>query len=138
MSKCTCGASDCWDEGDYSWLASNSGWHGRLHGTEASVFFVHGKKIREQRRIPQAYGMPVEEFARNLLAWSAGLPEAKVMWMRDTGDGEADLWIEGVREPNADDWQRLREVKEREDANNRRELERLKRMYEPPPSADSV
>lgn len=126
---CHCGAPECWDEGDYSWLGSRSGWHGKLHGTDASVFFIHGKKIREQRHIPETHGMPVEEFARKLREWSSGLPEPIVMWTRDSGGGDADLWIEGVREPNDADRHRLEEVKQREDAENRRQYERLRKSF---------
>ncbi len=136
-AKCHCGEKDCWDPGDYSWLASQSGWYGELHGTDAAVFFIHGKKIREQRSI-KAGDYPVEDLPRLIAQWSTGLPNAYLSWSHDTGGGDCGLWIEGIREPNADDWVRLKEVQEREDKENRRKLEELKRRYEsgnpqPPP-----
>ncbi len=113
---CICGAEDCWDRNDYSWLSSRSGWHGDVNGCPSSVFFIHGKKIREQRHIP--YGeYPVASFPALLEHWAAGLPNARFFWCEDTGDGDSGLWIEGEREPNAADQDRLEQARTRERAN---------------------
>ena len=109
--KCFCG-EDCWDANDHSWLSSNSGWHGDINGCQSSVFFIHGKKIREQRQIP--YGsFSVAELPGLFSRWSDGLPNARVEFHEDTGGGDMGIWIEGVREPNDEDLGRLEEARAR-------------------------
>ena len=110
--KCICGKDDCWEPGDNAWLSSQSGWHGELHGTRASVFFIHGRMIREQRHIP--YGsFAVSDLPRLIKQWSSGLPGARLEWMADTGGGDPGLWIEGMRQPEPADWARLEEARAR-------------------------
>lgn len=124
--KCPCGALECWDVDDYSWVSSRSGWHGELHGCQTSVFFIHGKKIREQRHTPEGrWGL--DEMLQLLIEWSRGLPDPVFIWDRDTGSGDAGFWIEGVREPNDEDIARLQECRDRRDAEDRRTLERIQR-----------
>ncbi len=108
--KCVCGAEDCWDINDYSWLSSRSGWCGDINGCHSSIFFIHGKKIREQRHIPCG-SFPISVLHKLLDKWADGLPNAQLVWSEDTGDGESGLWIEGVREPNNDDKERLAELR---------------------------
>ena len=125
--KCWCG-EDCWDSNDYSWLASNSGWFGDINGCESSVFFIHGKGIREQRRIP--YGnYSLTELLALLPKWMDGLPNARLRWLFDTGDGECGLWIEGERKPNQDDVKRLEDVRIRMKEKAKRDLDYILLRY---------
>ena len=126
--NCICGAPGCWDKGDYSWLASNSGWHGEINGCQSSVFFIHGKKIREQRNIPEGF-WPVSEMVELVRRWSEGLPNARFVMCFDTGGGDPGFWIDGVREPNAADWARLEECRTRQEGQDYREYERLKEKF---------
>jgi hypothetical protein len=119
--SCHCGAPDCWDKNDYSWLSSNSGWHGDINGCQSSVFFIHGKKIREQRHIPTGY-FPVDEIPALFAKWSQGLPGARLTYSHDTGGGDWGLWIEGERDPNGEDWARLEAARERDKEKARREI----------------
>ncbi len=128
MAMCKCGEKDCWDEDDYSWLASKSGWHGTLHGCRTSVFFIHGKRIREQRHIPTGY-YDVASLPALLAKWSEGLPNARLSWCQDTGDGDASLWIEGVRDPDSDDVRRLEECRERQRRDDTRSWYALVKRY---------
>ena len=129
QGKCTCGEADCWDADDYSWLSSNSGWRGTIHGCHTSIFFIHGKKIREQRHIPAGH-WDIERATELLREWSRGLPNQILIWSHDTGDGDSDLWIDGIREPTAEDWQRLEECRAWQDQDDRRTYERLRRRFE--------
>ncbi len=130
-SKCMCGDSDCWPRDDYSWLSSRSGWSGDINGCPSSVFFIHGRKIREQRHIPEG-SWSIAELAERLPMWANGLPDARLFWTSDTGGGDAGLWIEGVREPTAIDWKRLDEARARQDAEDRQTFTKLKARYETP------
>lgn len=126
-NRCMCGLNnqDCWPSDDFAWLDSQSGWRGTFYGCQTSVFFIHGRKIREQRHVPAGrYDIAIlpERFAE----WARGLPNARLVWSRDTGDGDAGLWIEGERDADEDDLVRLREARERIERNDRREFERLK------------
>lgn len=123
-----CGDPNCWDAGDYSWLASNSGWHGELHGCQTSIFFIHGRKIREQRHVPSG-DWPLSQLPELLARWSTGLPNPRLAWYADTGDGDVGLWIEGEREPNEADNARLQEYRERQEREDRRVFERLKAKF---------
>lgn len=129
MENCHCGAENCWDEGDYSWLSSNSGWGGEINGCDSLVFFIHGRKIREQRHLPEG-DWPVSEMAELVKRWSEGLPNGRLVIMEDTGDGEPGFWIEGEREPNTEDWKRLDECRARQDEKDRREYERLQEKFQ--------
>jgi hypothetical protein len=122
---CSCGDPNCWTAGDYSWLYSQSGWFGVLHGCRTSIFFIHGRHIREQRTIPDG-DYSLNDLPRLLEQWSTGLPNARLCWCRDTGDGDASLWIEGERQPEPADLERLEEARQRERTKDERELERLK------------
>ena len=123
---CTCGVADCWEADDYSWL--NAGWHGEINGCEASVFWIHGRKIREQRHIPEG-SWPVADMVELVGRWSEGLPGARLQVCSDTGGGDAGFWIEGERDPNAEDTKRLEECRERQDKQDRRDYDRLKEKY---------
>ena len=136
--NCSCGEDDCWDADDSSWLSSNSGWHGDINGCPSSVFFIHGKRIREQRHIPVG-DWPVADMVELVRRWSEGLPGARLVMSHDTGGGEPGFWIEGVREPNAADMKRLEECRARQEEDDRITYARLKRKYAgeegaPPPS----
>ncbi len=110
--KCDCGAGECWNEHDTAWLGSESGWYGDVDGCHTSIFFIHGKKIREQRSIPEQYGS-VDEFIAKLRRWSIGLDNAHFIYTHDVGDGSPGTWIEGTREPHAEDTKRLVEARAR-------------------------
>src|SRR3990167_11131360 len=112
MGQCHCGADECWDKHDTAWLSSESGWHGEIDGCSVSVFFIHGKKIREQRHIPKQWGS-VEDFIAKITRWSAGLTNPQFVYSLDTGDGDYGLWIEGIREPRPEDFVRLQEARAR-------------------------
>ena len=130
MKNCWCGAEDCWDKSDSSWLSSNSGWYGDINGCRSSVFFIHSKRIREQRHIPEG-NWPVDQMLELVGRWSEGLPGARLVMSHDTGGGESGFWIEGEREPNAADMKRLGECRERQEGRDRDEYERLQHKYEP-------
>lgn len=126
-ANCFCGDPGCWDQADRSWVSCS--WHGIQHGCESSVFFIHGRKIREQRTIPPGE-LSVSEFATLLVEWSKGLPNPRVVVCFDSdGDGQKGFWIEGEREPNEEDAARLEQCRAMQEKNDRRELERLKRKY---------
>ncbi len=126
--NCHCGAGECWDRGDYSWLSSNSGWWGDINGCQSSVFFIHGKKIREQRHLPEGE-WPIATIGAQFAAWAEGLPGARLVHHSDTGAGEPGWWIEGEREPTDEDLKRLEEVRERMEKKERRELKHLQERY---------
>ena len=126
--NCSCGDAACWDKDDYSWLSSNSGWDGDINGCSSSVFFIHGRKIREQRHLPEG-NWPVEQMFELVRRWSDGLPGARLVMTNDTGGGDAGFWIEGEREPNADDLSRLEECRERQSKEDRRNYERLQKKF---------
>ena len=126
QQTCTCGEPDCWAADDYSWL--KAGWGGEISGCDAAVFFIHGKKIREQRHFPEGE-WPIDTIGAQFAAWAQGLPGARLVYHSDTGDGEPGWWIEGEREPNDEDLKRLREVQDRTEGKERRELERLRGKY---------
>ena len=132
MENCICGRSDCWDKGDYSWLASNSGWYGNINGCPSSVFFIHGKKIREQRHLPFG-NWPISEMPALIALWAKGLPNGRLVICEDTGDGEQGFWIEGEREPNDTDNARLQECRERQDKRDQQEYKRLTDKYSKTP-----
>jgi hypothetical protein len=135
--NCHCGAPECWSEDDTAWLASESGWHGDINGCQSSVFFIHGKKIREQRHVPEG-SHRIAEMPALLERWSAGLPNASFVWLHDTGGGDAGLWIEGVRDPNEADIARLMQCRKRQLDNDRRELRWLQKRIEANQSAVAV
>lgn len=113
MAKCrTCGAADCWDESDTAWLSTESGWFGDIDGCPTSIFFIHGKQIREQRHVPEHRGS-VQEFIGKIQRWSVGLDNPRFIYTHDTGGGDCGLWIEGTREPRVDDMKRLHEARAR-------------------------
>lgn len=96
-----------WEPGDYSWLSSRSG----LYHDGVSIFFIHGGRIRHQANLPDGtYSR--EEF----LAWfdkhAEGLDDPRIVWMDDSGDGNAGVWLEGTRPPNESDLARLRAARE--------------------------
>lgn len=128
MKKCHCGEPDCWDDGDYTWLDSQSGWRGTVAGCGASVYFVHGKKIAEERHLPEFSG-PLDAFIEKLREWSSGLSNPWINWSHDTGGGDAGFWLRDVRDPQEQDWTRLAEVRQRKEAGERIELERLSKKY---------
>ena len=120
--NCHCGAPECWPENDYSWLSA--AWRGVINDCEASVFFIHGKMIREQRNLPTGtYNLA--SLSRLLAFWGAGLPEPHLCYSHDTGAGDWGLWIEGVRKPNDEDWARLEAVRQRDREEATRELARI-------------
>lgn len=128
MGKCHCGAKDCWDEHDYSWVSSESGWHGDINGCPSSVFFIHGKKIREQRQVP--YGrFLLNDLPKLFECWGMGLPNARLVWTEDTGGGDCGLWIEGERDPTVDDLKRLEETRKRAREKAIRDLRHIHRQY---------
>ena len=127
-SNCFCGSQDCWDKDDYSWLASNSGWYGDINGCSSSVFFIHGKKIREQRHLPTG-NWPISKIIELVAKWSEGLPNGRLVICEDTGDGDPGLWIEGERDPNDADLVRLQECRDRKKKEDLQELKRLTEKY---------
>jgi hypothetical protein len=103
-----------------------------LHGCHAFVFFIHGRKIREQRQVPQGR-WTIAQLHERLEQWSAELPNARLVWTQDTGDGDSGLWIEGEREPNEADWQRLREARAHQRRRDEEELARIQRRLDAHP-----
>ena len=106
-----------WAEGDYAWLASESG----IYHDGVSIFFIHGGRIRHQASMPQ--GSYTRE---ELLAWfdehAEGLEDPHLNWTHDTGGGDCGLWLEGTRPPNKDDLARLEAARERQRRNDEIEL----------------
>ena len=128
---CHCGEAECWDAGDYSWLSDRSGWHGDINGCDSSVFFIHGKRIREQRHIPEGQ-WPIAAIGAQFEVWAKGLPGARLVYMGDTGGGDPGWWIEGEREPNDDDLVRLQEARNKAEQEERRQLGRLLEKFPTP------
>jgi hypothetical protein len=117
-----------WEEGDYSWLSSNSG----IYKDGVSIFFIHGGRIRHQAHVPTG-NYTLEEFVALFEERAAGLDDARLCWTEDSGGGSAGLWIEGTRAPNADDLARLQEARkrqEREDRINLRYIEKRQQARE--------
>lgn len=98
-----------WDPSDYSWLSSRSG----IHKDGVSIFFIHGGRIRHQAHVPHGWHT-IEEFEQLIRERANGLDDPRVVWCEDTGGGDADLWVEGTRPPNADDLARLEEARARQ------------------------
>jgi hypothetical protein len=125
---CFCGDLNCWPKNDHSWLSSNSGWHGDINGCQSNVFFIHGRKIREQRHIP--YGsFAVADLPALFAKWSEGLPDARLLFMDDIGGGDPGIWIEGVREPTDADNSRLEEARARMRAKAVQDLDYIHRQF---------
>lgn len=137
QTKCSCGSADCWPNDDYTWLDDAAGWRGQVNGCEAVVYFVHGKQIAEERHLPEV-DCAIEEFVGKLAHWTEGLFAPVLCWSRDTGGGDAGLWLRDVREPTPEDWRRLEVVRERKAQQERCEFARLQRKYEEPPSTNAV
>lgn len=130
MAKCMCGSLDCWAEGDYAWLHEDAMWRGQLHGFNAIVHFIHGKKVAEERHLP-AGQWTIDEFVAKLREGSTGLPNAKVYVSHGSDeDGGSDFYIRGHRDPSPDDWKRLEEVRARQQRDDEREFERLRKKLE--------
>lgn len=111
-----------WDEGDYSWVSSQSG----IHKDGASIFFIHGGRIRHQAHIPYGWHT-LDEFFALVRERAEGLDDPRVVWCEDTGGGDAGLWVEGTRPPNEDDLARLqhaRDLQKRKDESAARDLRR--------------
>ena len=128
QKNCTCGMPDCWPANDFSWLSSNSGWHGNINGCHSSVFFIHGKKIREQRDVPEGT-YDINALLNLLVRWSQGLPNPRLVHTHDTGDGDWGLWIEGEREPNDEDWKRLEQARHSARQKAERDLADIRRRF---------
>ena len=124
--NCICGESDCWGMDDNAWL--DAGWGGVINGCSSSVFFIHGKRIREQRHIPEG-NWPITEMLELVNHWAEGLPGSRLVMCADTGAGDPGFWIEGERDPNAEDLKRLEECRARRDRDDRRDYERLQRKF---------
>lgn len=135
--KCFCGAPECWDAEDHAWLSSASGWRGDINGCNTSVFFIHGKQVREQRHVPNG-SYQVAELPQLFEKWAEGLPDARLVWLEDAGNGDAGLWIEGVREPVEADWQRYEEASARERDRAIRALRDIRRKFPELLSGDDV
>lgn len=129
MANCLCGEPDCWSDGDTTWLDERSSWRGTSHGCHASIYWVHGKKIAEERHIP-AFSLPIADVALRLGEWCAGLQNPVLIWTHDAGGGDASLWIRDVRDPVASDWQRLREARARQLIEDRRHVAFLLKRIE--------
>lgn len=124
--NCLCGDPNCWDGDDHSWLSSRSGWNGNINGTQASIFFIHGRMIREQRHVP--YGeWKIADIQSIFDRYSVGMPNPRLVWSQGSEDSDPSLWIEGEREPNADDLKRLQECRDREARDDERELAAIQR-----------
>lgn len=98
-----------WEPDDFSWLSSRSG----IHKDGASIFFIHGGRIRHQAHIPDG-SYPIEEFVALVTARAEGLDNPRVEWCEDTGGGSAALWVEGTRPPNDEDRARLQAARDRQ------------------------
>lgn len=113
-----------WDEGDYSWLSSQSG----IYKDGVSIFFIHGGRIRHQAHIP--YGSyTVDEFCKMLRDRAAGLDDVRVEWMADTGGGDLGLWVNGTRPPNEDDLARLQAARDRQAYEDRSSVHGLRQRH---------
>lgn len=113
-----------WPEGDYSWLASQSG----LHVDGTSIFFIHGGRIRHQTHVPEG-SYTLAEFTSLLAERMDGLDGPRVCWHLDTGNGEASLWVEGTRAPGPDDLNRLQAVRDQQTRDDRSALKGIQRRH---------
>ena len=111
-----------WPDGEYSWLSSRSGLtREERDGGYTSIFFIHGGRIREQAHIPRGrHG--IDSFVALVKRRTEGLEDAYVVWSRDTGDGDADLWVEGTRLPTEDDMRRLVAAQDEQKRSDEKEL----------------
>ena len=120
--------SNDWDKNDYDWLDDSANWHGDINGCYASVFYIHGKMIREQRHIP--YGsFPIAKLPNLIMYWAEGLANARLEHHEDTGDGDSGWWIEGERPPNEKDAARLEQARQQLRQKARRDLQWIHQRY---------
>jgi hypothetical protein len=85
-----------WSEDDVSWLSM--------------IFFIHGGRVRHQSHIERGT-YTIDQFCDMVREKGEGLDQPMVCWS-DTGDGHADLWVEGTRPPQVDDLRRLKSARE--------------------------
>lgn len=113
-----------WDQNDYSWLSSQSG----IHKDGASIFFIHGGRIRHQAHVPEG-NYTLEEFTTFFNEKTKDLDDAYLCWTNDTGGGIAGLWVEGTRVPNEEDLERLKSAREHQERKDRMDAGLLKQRH---------